>query len=99
MTWFGPRDPQEKHGFALIGVEIRRRRLLLGWSQRVLERYSGIDQTVISRLENGKQFGMRWARFARLVDALGGIGPSASRNRPASIDLDLDRDRDDSHGL
>ena len=90
MTWFDrPRDPQEQHGFDLIGVEIRRRRLALGWSQRVLEAYSGIDQTVISRLENGKQYGIRWSRFAMLVDALGGIGPLADgRRRPASIDLD-----------
>lgn len=90
MEWFGRRDAQEKHGFELIGVEIKRRRLLLGWSQRTLEAYSGIDQTVISRLENGKQYGMRWSRFARLVDALGGIGPSAVRRRPQTIDLDGD---------
>jgi transcriptional regulator with XRE-family HTH domain len=94
MTWFGPRDAQEKHGFVLIGVEVRRRRLLLGWSQRVLEAYSGIDQTVISRLENGKQYGMSWSRFARLVDALGGIGPTASLKPRLTIDLDRD-DPDD----
>ncbi len=34
---------------------------------------AGIDQTVISRIENGKQFGLRWLRFADLVDALGGL--------------------------
>ena len=33
----------------------------------------GIDQTVISRIENGKQYGLRWSRFADLVDALGGL--------------------------
>jgi transcriptional regulator with XRE-family HTH domain len=76
MTWFGrPRDPQEQHGFDLIGAAIKRRRLALGWTQRQLEAYSGIDQTVISRIENGKQYGIRWSRFARLVDALGGFGP------------------------
>ena len=80
MTWFGrPRDPQEQHGFDLIGAEVRRRRHALGWSQRVLEAQSGIDQTVISRIENGKQYGIRWSRFARLVDALGGFGPPAVR--------------------
>ena len=89
MTWFGQRDPQERRGFELIGVELLRRRRALGWTQRMLEAQSGIDQTVISRLENGKQYGIRWSRFAMLVDALGGIGPLADgRRRPAAIDLD-----------
>ena len=91
MTWFDrPRDPQEQHGFDLIGAGVKVRRVALGWSQRVLEAQSGIDQTVISRIENGKQYGIRWSLFARLVDALGGIGPSAARARPAAIDLDRD---------
>ena len=76
MTWFErQRDPQEQHGFDLIGGEVRRRRVALGWTQRMLEAYSGVDQTVISRIENGKQYGIRWSRFALLVDALGGFGP------------------------
>ena len=76
MTWFDrQRDPQEQHGFDLIGAEVKRRRVALGWTQRMLEAYSGIDQTVISRIENGKQYGIRWSRFALLVDALGGFGP------------------------
>ena len=86
MTWFGrQRDPQERRGFELIGVELKRRRVALGWTQRILEAQSGIDQTVISRLENGKQYGMRWSRFALLVEALDGIGaigrPSAKTDR------------------
>ena len=89
MTWFGQRDPQERRGFELIGVELLRRRRVLGWSHRTLEAQSGIDQTVISRLENGKQYGMRWSRFARLVEALDGIGTSAGRRpRPTVINLD-----------
>ena len=47
---------------------------------------SGIDQTVISRIENGKQYGIRWSRFALLVDALGGfdvaLAASPGRVRP-----------------
>ena len=39
----------------------------------MLEAESGIDQTVISRIENGKQYGLRWSRLAELVDALGGL--------------------------
>ena len=80
MTWFErPRDPQEQNGFNLIGAEVRRRRHALGWTQRHLEAYSGVDQTVISRIENGKQYGIRWSRFALLVDALGGLAPPPPR--------------------
>lgn len=60
---------------------VKRRRLALGWTQRVLEWRSGIDQTVISRIENGKQYGMRWSRFADLVEALGGLDVG-QRTRP-----------------
>ena len=62
--------------------------MALGWTQRQLEAQSGVDQTVISRIENGKQYGIRWSRFALLVDALGGFGgpagrgPSSGRVRP-----------------
>ena len=74
MAWVDHyRDPGQQRGFDLIGAMIRRKRLWLGWPQRVLESQSGIDQTVISRIENGKQYGLRWVRFAQLVDALGGL--------------------------
>jgi transcriptional regulator with XRE-family HTH domain len=74
MAWDDVRrTPEEQRGFDLVGSLIRRKRVALGWSQRTLEAYSGIDQTVISRIENGKQYGLRWVRFARLVDALDGL--------------------------
>jgi transcriptional regulator with XRE-family HTH domain len=73
------RDPQRQHGFDLIGEMVRARRHRLGWSQRYLEVLSGIDQTVISRIENGKQYGLRWLRFADLVDALGGLDGVSGR--------------------
>ncbi len=81
MPWFEhrPRDPQQQNGFELFGRMLKRRRAWLGWTQRQLEAYSGIDQTVICRLENGKQYGLRWSRLAELIDALGGldVGPGA----------------------
>jgi transcriptional regulator with XRE-family HTH domain len=93
MAWFErPRDPQQQLGFEMIGAMIRRRRIHLGWTQRNLEAYSGINQAVISRLENGKQSGLRWSRFAELVQALGGLDV-APRARPwpgASLGLDGD---------
>jgi transcriptional regulator with XRE-family HTH domain len=78
------RDPQRQHGFDLIGQMVKARRHRLGWSQRYLEVLSGIDQTVISRIENGKQYGLKWLRFADLVDALGGLdGVSIRPESPA----------------
>jgi transcriptional regulator with XRE-family HTH domain len=77
MAWDPrPRNASERRGFELIGAMIKRRRQSLGWTQRALEARSGIDQTVISRLENGKQYGLRWSRFANLVDSLGGLDSS-----------------------
>ncbi len=113
MAWFTgrSRDPQRQHGFDLFGQTLRKRRAWLGWTQRQLEAYSGIDQAVISRLENGKQYGLRWSRLAELIDALGGleVGPGApdppgyirgSNYSPridltAGIDLETGLDDDD----
>ena len=111
MAWFEhrARDPQRQHGYDLFGRTLRRRRVSLGWTQRQLEAYSGIDQAVISRLENGKQYGLRWSRLAELIDALGGleVGPGApepagyTRGAAASPRIDLtagisaDNDEDD----
>jgi transcriptional regulator with XRE-family HTH domain len=80
MVWYpNPRDPQQQQGFELFGRMLRRRRVFLGWTQRQLEARSGLDQTVISRLENGKQYGLRWSKLAELISALGGldVGPVA----------------------
>jgi transcriptional regulator with XRE-family HTH domain len=78
MTWHlfdvASTDERTRRGFTLIGRLVLRRRCRLGITQRELESLSGIDQTVISRLENGKLGGLRWSRFAELVDALGGLG-------------------------
>jgi transcriptional regulator with XRE-family HTH domain len=69
-------DVRLKRGYVRFGRLVLRRRERLGLSQRQVENLSGIDQTVISRLENGQLRGLRFSRLARLVDALGGIGES-----------------------
>jgi predicted transcriptional regulator len=68
-------DPLTMLGFELVGDLVRRRRQRFAISQRQLEHLSGVDQTVISRLENGKLRGLRWSRFADLVGALGESDP------------------------
>lgn len=96
MPWesFDLQDVDERtmRGYGRIGRLVRRRRERIGLSQRDLHRLSGIDQSVISRLETGRLRGLRFSRLARLVDALGGIGDAdplpawATRFTPASRD-------------
>ena len=57
----------------LLGAAIKRRRRRLGWTQAEVGRRTGINQAIISRLENGRRFGLRWPRFALLIDTLGGL--------------------------
>ena len=76
MSWdpsHWPTDRRVLRGLVLLGRLIKLRRGQRGLSQRQLETLSGVDQTIISRLENGKLYGLRWARFARIVEALGGL--------------------------
>ena len=66
-------DRETRRGFTLIGTAVLRTRQRTGLSQRQLEALCGVDQTVISRLENGRLASLRWSRFADLVAALGGL--------------------------
>jgi transcriptional regulator with XRE-family HTH domain len=75
------RTPEEQHGFELLGAAVRRRRRFLRLTQSELARRARIDQSVLSRIERGGRWGIGWRRFARLVDALGGLdfGPPGAR--------------------
>jgi transcriptional regulator with XRE-family HTH domain len=55
----------------VLGDLLRSARQARGISQSVLEEWSGVDQTVISRLENGRPIGVRLPTLLRLFDALG----------------------------
>jgi DNA-binding Xre family transcriptional regulator len=110
MNWdpeVWPSDRRIRRGLELIGGTVKRRRERLALSQRQLQQLSGVQQSGISRLENGKLTGIRWQRFARLVDALDGLeyvapprehppwpGP-ASRRPPSPDDQDDGNDADD----
>ncbi len=61
---------------------LKRRRLLAHLTQRELEHLTRIDQTVVSRLENGRQYGLRWSRFAILVATLDGLDDATSAPPP-----------------
>jgi transcriptional regulator with XRE-family HTH domain len=65
-----PRRGLEQRGYELIGERLKELRRGASLTQRRLEVLTGIDQTVISRLENGKQYGLRWSRYAILIGVL-----------------------------
>ena len=86
-----PLSPREVQGLRLLGDQLRRARLGNGWSQRRLERMSGVDQTTISRLENSKLPSLRLARIVDLMQALSGtwsIFESADDMRASVAALD-----------
>jgi hypothetical protein len=63
--------PERDAFLALIGSGLRRERHRLDWSQRKLAEVAGVDQSLISRLENGLAPGIRYERFIRILWALG----------------------------
>lgn len=67
-----PLSEREMAGLRDLGTVLKRARLENSWSQRGLERQSGVDQTTISRLENGRLTHFSLTRLARLIQALRG---------------------------
>ena len=78
----------------MLGDLIRKARRARGLSQTKLEAWSGVDQTVISRLETGRPIGPRLRTLLRLFDALGisGLEPEFSAWHPWSPDETDDDD-------
>lgn len=54
-----------------VGDTLRRRRVELGWTMRTLEEASGVDDAVISRIENGEIAQPRLDKITRMATALG----------------------------
>ncbi len=74
--------PEVQRGWEILGAMVKRRRIALHWSQRDLQRATGIHQSAISRLETGRLSGLRMARFAALVAAMKGLDPDAPHPKP-----------------
>ena len=55
---------ESTNGMRAIGESVRGARWRAGLTQRNLGKLCGLDQSVISRLENGKLANLRWWRFA-----------------------------------
>jgi predicted transcriptional regulator len=79
MAWdsfdLSRRTEIETAGAEALGQVLRARREQLGLSQRVLGEIVVLDQSVISRLENGLVAGFRWRRLTHLIGTLGGLDP------------------------
>lgn len=67
------RDPVTARGMRRIGAATRDRRERMNLSQRRLGVLTGLHQSTISRFERGERCGMRWSRFAVMVEVLGGL--------------------------
>jgi len=57
----------------MTGVALKRRRVRLHLTQSELARRTGIHQSVISRIERARRWGISLRRFAILVATLGGL--------------------------
>jgi predicted XRE-type DNA-binding protein len=74
--WFGVEPVRERdrrppdHPLVHLGRQVRTARVHASLTQRQVEDRTGIDQTVISRLENGKGSNMPLGRFAALLVAI-----------------------------
>jgi transcriptional regulator with XRE-family HTH domain len=86
-------------GARWLGQAVRQRRRVLGVTQRQLENVTGIDQTIISRLETGRLKGIKHARLLLLIGTLGGLDLTAPPPRMTAIEprgrIDLDDSTDD----
>lgn len=66
-------------GLVEIGFWVREARRQAHMTQQHVENVSGVDQTIISRLENGRLQSLRLVRLAAVVAAVRDIRPRPSR--------------------
>jgi len=81
------RFPEVQLGWEILGAMVKRRRVALGWSQRDLQRASGLHQTGVSRLERGILSGIRFSMFARVVAAMNGLDQASTEAAPTPARL------------
>jgi transcriptional regulator with XRE-family HTH domain len=85
----------------LVGGQVRAARMHASLTQRQVEDLTGIDQTVISRLENGKGSNMPLGRFAALLISIDAEIRPAERRVPSWMApmLILDDEPDTGRGV
>lgn len=82
----------------LVGGQVRAARVHASLNQRQVEELTGIDQTAISRLENGKGSNLPLGRFAALLVAIDAEIRPADRAIPSWMAPLLVRDDDPDSG-
>ena len=105
--WFGVDPARERdhrppdHPLVLVGGQVRAARMHASLTQRQVEDLTGIDQSVISRLENGKGSNMPLGRFAALLIAIDAEVRPADRPVPCWMApvLGLDDEPDAGHSV
>ena len=65
-----PLEPDQIYGLRRFGWIVQRARRDVGITQHTLAKVIGVDQSVISRLENGKLSGLRFRNVGAIVAAL-----------------------------
>jgi predicted transcriptional regulator len=82
-----PVDPIDQAVLVELGADQRRRRTEAWLTQRELEALTKVDQTTISRVENGQISTLRLHRYARLLAGIEGrfgrVEPRSRRRRRA----------------
>ena len=68
--WDHPVNEHTSEALERVGRQVRGARHHAGLSQRSVENLTGIDQTTIVRIEQGRATGLPLWRFALLLDAL-----------------------------
>lgn len=63
-------DPVVELGMQQLGSWVKSSRRVTGMTQQHVENLTGIDQTTLSRLENGRLRSLRLMRLARLIGTL-----------------------------
>lgn len=82
-----PGHPRTSDTLRNFGRRVRQVRMAMGLSQRALAAIVGVDQSVISRFENGRAPGIRFDKVAAIlaaldIDRLDGLRP---RTPPARV--------------
>ena len=91
--WFGVNPGRERdhrpldQPMVLLGHQVRAARVHASLTQRQVEDLTGIDQTGISRLENGRGSNIPLGRFAALLVAIDAEIRPAERPVPSWMEL------------
>jgi transcriptional regulator with XRE-family HTH domain len=94
-----PLSDRQVQGLRQIGAQLRRARIGNGWTQRYLEYVSGVDQTTISRLENGRLVSLRLVRIGDLMQALSGTWQLFSDQRAGGTSSTPATEADATNGI